>query len=297
MDELSFLKNLFPRIKSDNSVVIGPGDDCAAVKWRDNKLQLLAVDQVVAEQHFLLETDPKLVGRKLLARNLSDIAAMGGTPLYALCTVAASKEFDTNYHNLVMDGILELADQFDVRIIGGDICGTPSGYTATLTIIGEVDENKVVTRYGISSGDKLFATGCFGNTFSTNHHLTFNPRLAEGIWLAQNSYAKAMLDVSDGILMDGARLATGSDKSLKLNTIKIPSRTEKLSIQNILTDGEDYELLFAVEANKATALIENWPFETNLAEIGSFVDKIDGSTVIDQKEQDLNKLFENFSHF
>lgn len=297
MNEIKFLDNLFPRLKSDDSVIIGPGDDCAAIKWRDNKLQLLAVDQVVAEQHFLPETDPKLVGRKLLARNLSDIAAMGGTPLYALCTVAASKEFDTNYHNAVMDGILELADQFDTRIIGGDICGTPSGYTATLTIIGEVDKNQVLTRYGINSGDKLFSTGSFGNTFSTNHHLNFQPRLEEGKWLAENGYAKAMMDISDGILMDGTRLANGSSKSLKLNTNDIPARTEGLEIKNILTDGEDYELLFAVESDKALALTENWPFDTKLTEIGEFIEKIDEAPVINEMGQNLTKLYKNFSHF
>lgn len=86
MEEITFLKNLFPKLKSDDKVVIKPGDDCAAISWKNSTLQLIAVDQVVAEQHFLTSTDSKRVGRKLLARNLSDIAAMGGTPLYALCT-------------------------------------------------------------------------------------------------------------------------------------------------------------------------------------------------------------------
>ncbi len=298
MDELTFLNNLFPRLKSDSNVVIGPGDDCAAIKWRDDKLQLLAVDQVVFGQHFLPETNPHLVGRKLLARNLSDIAAMGGTAIYALCTAAASTDFDTGYHNAVMDGILELADEFSVRIIGGDMCGSPSGYTATLTIIGEVDEDSVVTRYGAEPGDFLFATGSFGNTFHTDHHLNFIPRLREGQWLAKYGYAKVMLDVSDGILMDGARLAdAGNDTSLELNTSLIPARTPNLDLKNILTDGEDYELLFAVAADKVHDLKKKWPFATPLTCFGVFTGKKDEALVIDEHGRDLTEKFKTFSHF
>lgn len=298
MEEITFLKNLFPKLKSDDKVVIKPGDDCAAISWKNSTLQLIAVDQVVAEQHFLTSTDSKRVGRKLLARNLSDIAAMGGTPLYALCTSAADNTFNQSYHEEFMNGIIELADAHDTQIIGGDVCGNPKGFVATLTIIGEVEKDKVVKRDGSEAGDFLFATGTFGDSFHTEHHLDFLPRLKEGKWLADNHYAKAMLDISDGILLDSMRLVkAGHNVSLQLFTKQIPARTEHLPIKNILTDGEDYELLFSVSKEKAEQLKKEWPFSTPLTCIGRFYEKSEQVEIINEEQVDLNKLFNTFSHF
>jgi len=223
---------------------------------------------------------------------------MGGTPLYALCTSAAEKSFDQNYHEEFMSGIIELADKHETQIIGGDVCGNPKGFVATLTIIGEVDHKKVITRDGSEPGDYLFATGRFGDSFLTEHHLDFTPRLKEGKWLADNAFAKAMLDVSDGILLDSMRLVkAGNNVSLQLFTEKILPRTENLPLKNILTDGEDYELLFSVSKENAEELKNEWPFSTPLTCIGRFYEKSEQVEIINEERVDLNKLFNTFSHF
>ena len=296
MDEIKFLDNLFPKLTADESVVIGPGDDCAAIEWSDSMLQLLAVDQVVANQHFTMETAPERVGRKLLARNLSDIAAMGGIPKYALATVAADKTFSQDYHSRVMDGILELAKAFNVHVIGGDVCGLPSGYNATLTIVGEVAKDLVVTRKAAQVGDFIFTTGVFGDTFLSEHHLDFDPRVKEGQWLATNKFTSAMMDVSDGILMDLGRLAKASGVDVELNPEQVLPRRSGLSLKEILTDGEDYELLFTVPASKKEALESSWPFSIPLTCIGRVLNCGNG-IIFNSEKENLTEKYETFSHF
>lgn len=218
--------------------------------------------------------------------------------LFTHSALAADNTFNQSYHEEFMNGIIELADAHDTQIIGGDVCGNPKGFVATLTIIGEVEKDKVVKRDGSEAGDFLFATGTFGDSFHTEHHLDFLPRLKEGKWLADNHYAKAMLDISDGILLDSMRLVkAGHNVSLQLFTKQIPARTEHLPIKNILTDGEDYELLFSVSKEKAEQLKKEWPFSTPLTCIGRFYEKSEQVEIINEEQVDLNKLFNTFSHF
>ncbi len=296
MDEISFLTNIFPKFKTKKSVVIGPGDDCAAVAWSDDKLQLLAVDQLVAGHHYLNETAPERIGRKLLARNLSDIAAMGGTPLYALATVAASSEYSQEYHERVMDGIVDLADEVGVNIIGGDTCGGVTGYQSTLTIIGEVPTNEVVIRGGAKPGDLVCVTGEVGDSFLSEHHLDFSPRLAEGRFLAENGFATAMLDISDGLLLDLSRIATASNCSIQLDTTAIPARNTTSKLKNLLTDGEDYELLFTIKEENLEKMINNWKFPTKVTPIGRCLVKND-QQIYDQNSTNLLEKYTTFSHF
>ncbi len=296
MDEIDFLDQLFPKLTKDKSVIIGPGDDCAAIVWNETHLQLLAVDQVVAEQHFTLDTAPERVGRKLLARNLSDIAAMGGTPRYALATVAADKSYSQDYHDRVMDGMLTLAKQFNLHIIGGDVSGLPKGYNGTLTIIGEVTVDQVVRRSTAQVGDLVFATGVFGDSFFSEHHLDFMPRVKEGQWLAENRFATAMLDVSDGVLMDLGRIAKASKVDVLLEVDKIPPRGPGLTLKNILADGEDYELLFSVPATKKEELIKDWPFKTGITCIGEVL-KAGIGIIFDADGQNVTDNVDVFSHF
>ena len=296
MDEIDFLEQLFPKLTKDQSVIVGPGDDCAAIAWSESHLQLLAVDQVVAEQHFTRDTAPERVGRKLLARNLSDIAAMGGTPRYALTTVAADESYSQDYHDRVMGGILSLAKDFNLHVIGGDISGLPQGYNATLTIIGEVAVDQVVLRSTAQVGDAVFATGKFGDSFLSEHHLDFFPRVKEGQWLAENSFATAMLDVSDGVLMDLGRIAKASSVDILLDVKQIPPRRTGLALKNILADGEDYELIFTVSSLRKDELLKHWPFKTEITCIGEVL-KAGIGIIFDAEDQDLRRQVDVFSHF
>ncbi len=276
MTEDQFFAELFSRLPSPgDDVVVPPGDDCAAVCVDDEWLLLLATDQLIGDRHYELtgcnKTDPELAGRKLLARNLSDIAAMGGLPQYCLVSATLPPAVDTAWMQRFLDGIVTLAKQYHVDMIGGDLSGAPNDAVASLTIVGRVERCYVCRRRGAAPGDLLLATGRFGNSLASGHHLTFEPRCAEGRWLAQTGRVKAMIDVSDGLLIDATRICRASGTSIELNPEQILKRSEGVPLKEALTAGEDYELLAAVARDDAAKLQKDWPFaEVPLRQIGTF---------------------------
>jgi len=275
--EDQFLESLFRRLPvPSHEVIIPPGDDCAGLRVNRSRILLVAIDQVVGGRHYRLKgpgaARPEEVGRKLLSRNLSDIAAMGGKPLYCLVALGMAPRHSRTWLDRFFDGIVKRAGEFGVLMIGGDLAVTAAEDVASLAVLGEVPERNVVRRSGARPGDALFATGCFGGSLRTGHHLSFSPRCREGEWLAMNRYARAMIDVSDGLLLDARRLCRASAVGLVLDTGSIPRRTPRTTLQQALTDGEDYELLFAVSRRRAKQLKAQWPFkDTALTEIGRFV--------------------------
>ncbi|NOY82789.1 MAG: thiamine-phosphate kinase [Kiritimatiellaeota bacterium] len=274
--EDQFLGALFRRLGPfPPEVAVPPGDDCAALRLGSGSLLLVAVDQVVGDRHYCLDgpaaATPEEVGHKLLARNLSDIAAMGGIPCYCLVALGMSPRHDAVWTRRFLDSIADAARRFGVSMIGGDLAATPADAVAALTILGRVGAETVCRRAGAQPGDLLFATGAFGASLPTGHHLRFTPRCAEGRWLAENRYARAMIDVSDGLLLDLERLCRASDVSVRLDPDSIPRRVPGIPLAEVLTDGEDYELLFAVRPERADELIAAWPFDAvPLARIGVF---------------------------
>lgn len=276
MTEDAFLAALFARLPAaPRSLAIPPGDDCAAIDLGNGRWLLAAVDQVVESRHYLQSgphaAPPELVGRKLLARNLSDIAAMGGVPTWCLVAGAFGPGCDEDWLRRFHEGILSLAGRYGVVLIGGDLARAPVGTAASLTILGEVAAHRAVRRRGAVPGDRLWATGSFGDSFRTGHHLTFEPRCAEGAWLAERGFAHAMIDVSDGLLLDATRLCRASGVGLTLDTESIPRRLPETSLAAALGDGEDYELLAAVPGTLTERLAAEWPFPTPFRPVGTFV--------------------------
>ncbi|MFW6414367.1 MAG: thiamine-phosphate kinase [Verrucomicrobiota bacterium] len=269
-----FYDNLFRRLPElPTAVRIPPGDDCAAVEHSPGLLTLYTVDQVAADVHYDKNGEnpvhPGDIARKLLARNISDIAAMGGRALYCLISVVQQSEKE-EWLNAFFDGLSDYARRFGIAVIGGDIISAPDSENASLTLIGEIEAERACRRQGAESGDVLLATGYFGNSLTSGWHMTFEPRYNEGKWLAEQGFAKAMIDVSDGLLLDAFRLCTASQASLTLNLSSIPLRTSETTVRRGLTDGEDYELLFAVAPDKVKDLLRQWPFTTRVTEIGVF---------------------------
>lgn len=278
MTEDSFFQWLFQRLSASSpDIVIPPGDDCAAIRWHDDKLLLIAVDQVVGGRHYLNSgpeaTPPALAGRKLLARNVSDIAAMGGTPLFCLLAGAFHQGCTEEWLKAFYGGIIAAARQYHLHMIGGDLASTSHDDVASLTILGEVASDQVITRAGACPGDALFATGAFGNSFASGHHLSFSPRCAEGRWLASQRLARAMMDVSDGLLLDLSRICTMSHCGATIDLNAIPRRDAQTTIKQACSDGEDFELIFAVPPDNIRQLQQDWPFpETHLTRLGTFDD-------------------------
>jgi thiamine-monophosphate kinase len=303
MTEEAFLKALFARLPSPpGRLVIPPGDDCAGYALGGGKILLVAVDQIVEKRHYLVQgpnaATPEKVGRKLLARNLSDIAAMGGKPLFCLVAATIGAGHDERWLNRFFDGILKLGKKHNVSLIGGDLATAPQDTVAALTIIGEVGTAHVCRRSGARAGDLLFATGKFGRSFQTGHHLSFEPRLKEGQWLARKGFARAMIDVSDGLLFDAWRLCRASGVGLRLDRTVIPRRTADTTTDEALNDGEDHELLFAVPKTKAKDLMESWPFaRVAVTKIGGFL-SADRPVIIDGRGNRLSgRNMGGFDHF
>ena len=236
--ELELLDSILPSLRQNSTVITGPGDDCAVVEFNGGKL-LLAVDQVTENIHFTSQTAPERAGAKLVKRNLSDIAAMGGYPLWMMLAVSNGSR-DMEWVKRFVSGAEKAAELFDVPIVGGDTSSLPAeGFTASISIIGCA--NLPVLRSGAKPGDLIYVTGKIGNSFHSEHHLDFIPHLAEG--KALSGTAHAMMDVSDGLLLDAERMAKASKADFYLDLDNIPLRQGAVMPQ-ALGDGEDYCLLF-----------------------------------------------------
>ncbi len=297
MNELKILDMVLPQLKQGSDIVTGPGDDCAVIDvGLEDKLLLIAADQVVSEIHYTLETNPRDIANKLLNRNISDIAAMGGTPAHAVLTIATCAK-KMNWFSEFFEAIAQTAKKYNISLCGGDISSSPSETTVcSLTITGWVAKDNLCLRSNAKADDFLFATGSFGNSFASEEHLYFEPRLKEAKFIA-NGYSNAMIDTSDGLLLDAWRLCKSSKLGLTMFTDKIPCNPNA-TLQNALSDGEDYELLFAICAEKAEKLQESWKFKRGLTKIGIFTkDKI--NTIFDEKGKDLikNNSKAGFKHF
>ena len=268
LDELNILARLLPSLPRNAGVVIGPGDDCAALAWTGGRVLLAAVDQVVGDVHYYRgATPPEAAGRKLMCRNLSDIAAMGGVPRWALLAVAAGGR-DAEWVLAFCRGVADAGARYGVAVVGGDLAGFPGeGEVAALTILGEAEEARLLLRSGANPGDALYVTGELGNSLASGRHLDFEPRLKEGKFLADNGFASAMLDVSDGLLLDAKRLAEASRLRLRIDPAALPLRAGATA-EGALSDGEDYELLFTVPSGKEAELVRNWNLTTRLTRIG-----------------------------
>lgn len=234
----------------------GIGDDCAVLP-KSRHAQLITVDPVIYGRHFDDTVPARAVGEKLLKRNLSDIAAMGGRPRVAVISLTLDARTRTEWVKAFYRGLAYTARQHDVQIVGGDIAQADGMVAASLTLIGEASGGRVLTRIGARPGDWIFVTGRLGNTLKTGHHFRFTPRLAEGAWLANQPAVRAMMDLSDGLAKD-LRSLTPAGSTAALDAAAIPLE-KGADLRAALSDGEDYELLFVVSSKTDTkAFAETW---------------------------------------
>lgn len=229
------------------------GDDCAVVRSGQG-FRLLKADAVVEGVHFALAEDPRRVGWKAFCRPLSDIGAMGGVPERALVTLGMPGDREVRWAEGLYAGMRRAARRFRVEMVGGETVLANGGAFVSVTVEGRA--KRPVLRSGGSVGDVLFVTGVLGGSI-LGHHLDFVPRLAEGMWLAERGYARAMMDLSDGLGADLPRLAAASGCGFAVEEAALPLRPG-CDVRAAWGDGEDYELLFAVAPSKAERLEERW---------------------------------------
>ncbi len=269
MNEFELIAKLTQNLPTNEIVVAGAGDDCAVLDLGvPDKLILFKTDAVVEGFHFTRETPPEKIGRKALARGLSDIAAMAGTPTAALVTLALPKDFDAEFVAEIYAGLNELAKKFGVAIVGGETTTNPERILISISLLGTVPRGKQILRSGAKVGDAIFVTGELGGSIA-GKHLNFEPRLAEARWLAELFRIHALMDLSDGLAGDLSRVLKASGVGAALLKPALPiARAAKLraragdaakpALLAALTDGEDFELLFTVAAKDAVKLLDAW---------------------------------------
>src|ERR1039458_3210211 len=202
MNEFELIARLTKLLPTNKNVLVGAGDDCAVLDLGvPEKLILFKTDAVVEGIHFTKETPPEKIGRKALARCLSDIAAMAGTPVAALVTMALPENFDAEFVGKIYDGLNALAEKSGVAIVGGETTTNPERILISIALIGTVSRGKQILRSGAKAGDAIFVTGELGGSLA-GRHLEFEPRLAEARWLAEHFSIHALMDLSDGLAGD-----------------------------------------------------------------------------------------------
>ncbi|MBT3191964.1 MAG: thiamine-monophosphate kinase [Verrucomicrobia bacterium] len=273
--ELAAIERITRGLPKGQKVIVGPGDDCAVVRPAENASEdlVLTSDPVVAGVHFDTDAAPEAVGHKAIGRALSDIAAMGGEPRWALVDVVAPASTPVSIVDGLYAGMGALASDRGLAIVGGDMAEGPV-VEIHVFAIGAVPVGRALLRSGASLGDRLFATGALGGS-RLGRHLRVEPRLEEGCFL--RDWATAMIDISDGLASDLHHLTDMSKLGCDLNLDHIPISDaarrlegEEAPLDHALYDGEDFELLFTVPQSRCEPFVAAWraAFELPCADIG-----------------------------
>jgi thiamine-monophosphate kinase len=233
------------------------GDDCAIVRMPDARnLLVLKTDCVVEGVHFLRETRASQVGWKAVMRPLSDFAATSAVPRFALITLIAPQETKVAWVRELYRGLRKAADHFDVRMVGGETSSTSGPIAVSVSVTGFVERNRAVSRRRGKPGDDLFVTGRLGGAVKQKH-LEFVPRIVESRWLTKNFCIHAMMDLSDGLGADLPRLARASRVGFNINVQNLPV-ARGANLGAAISEGEDYELLFAISPHDGVRLSQAW---------------------------------------
>src|SRR5881628_3384112 len=238
-------------------VVRGPGDDCAVVETRDHRnFFVLKTDCVVAGVHFLETAKAGDVGWKAMMRPLSDFAATSAVPQFALITLIAPEQAKVEWMKGLYRGLRRAAELFKVSIVGGETSSTSGPVAISVSVVGFVERGRCVSRRGGNVGDDLFVTGRLGGALKQKH-LRFIPRIVESRWLTKNFSIHAIMDLSDGLGADLPRLVRASKVGFKIEMEKLPL-TRGVKIDDAISEGEDYELLFAISRRDRIRLQQRW---------------------------------------
>jgi len=267
--------------RAHDRINLGIGDDTASLAFPNPANCLVTVDMLMEGVHFTMPpATPRQVGRKALAVNLSDIAAMAGRPLAAVISLALPRGVPAELAEELYSGIADLSDQFNIAIAGGDTNSWQGPLVISITALGETTHRGAVTRSGARPGDAIFVTGELGGSLA-GKHLEFTPRIHEALMLHEFVDLHAMIDVSDGLAADLGHIVEESGVGLILDESAIPispaARTAAEGDgcspwEHALSDGEDFELLFTVSDDDGAQLLANSPLEIPLSRIGTVVD-------------------------
>lgn len=253
MNESELLAHIERRSRSiagRDGVIIGPGDDAAALHFSGT--MLATVDHLVEGRHFeAASASMDQIARKAVARSVSDIAAMGGEPAYALATGCLPRTSLSRADEL-FDRMAHWASHWGCPLIGGDIAVFDGPMVLTVTVLGRAHPLRgPVTRSGARVGDRVYVTGRLGGALGSGRHLTFEPRLREAKYLCEalGDRLHAMIDLSDGLGRDAGRVARASGVRIEIDSAHLPAHEELGDWRAAVGDGEDYELLIVADSS------------------------------------------------
>ncbi|MDR2539241.1 MAG: thiamine-phosphate kinase [Chlamydiales bacterium] len=309
-----------------NDPVLGIGDDSAVIPMENGKAWLITTDALVEGVHFLKEQiAAKDLGYKAMAVNVSDIAAMGGEPKYAFLSVAFPKATDCSWIKLLIDGVKEACDKWDILLLGGDTVGSKRDIFLNVALIGSAFQDKIKYRCGAQPGDIICVSGCLGDSggglkalqegttktrevqYLIRSHFHPEPSSQQGIWLACHHEVHAMMDLSDGLDCDLKRLMKKSKKGAEVEMDRIPISHFLSSVclkerwdalQLALTGGEDYCLLLTVasEAFDNLQQVFQQTFHRSLFSIGRITNCVD-ELVYYKNGKKTRVNYTNYNHF
>lgn len=304
--------------KTAASIVVGPGDDAAAIDFTaassPGDLLLLAADMMVEGTHFLPVSTLSIgkirdVGYKSVAVNISDIAAMAGTPSHILISIAAPGDMEVDRLKAVMAGARQCAGEFGARIIGGDLTRSPL-LTISVSITGRAPGDKIARRDGARPGDLVLVTGTVGDSaaglslisgkdrptlaqddidYLIDRHMRPSPRVAEGAMLAAAG-VRTMIDISDGLLQDLGHICEKSGVAARVDSEAVPVSfpfirwvTEDNREAVAANGGEDYELIAVCPPDVADFAKRIFEAEsaTDLSVVGVIIEPQEGAGLVD----------------
>ena len=262
--------------QAGGDLLMGIGDDCAVIRRDESRVWLLTMDTLIESVHFdSVFHPPDKLGRKAVSVNVSDIAAMGGSPAFALLSVGMPPGFDQHWFTEFAKGITSACNQYGCLLVGGDTVASPRGITLTLTLIGEAEAEAVIYRHGAQPGDDIWVSGALGQAAAglallrrdletanpefaplREKHLNPQARVGLGRQLAQSGIVHAMMDLSDGLATDLAHLCKQSGVGGRIVAASLPGLaalapaarlTGDDPVQWAISGGEDYELLFTAD--------------------------------------------------
>jgi thiamine-monophosphate kinase len=256
--EFGLIEKLKRSIPKGTGVKRGIGDD-AAVVTLDSKCEgLLTTDMLIEGVHFNKSDAPERIGNKVISASLSDIAAMGGTPKYALVSLGVDPQDSLERIKAIYQGMISRASKYNTYIVGGDTVSSGQ-LVINVALYGEVPAGRSIGRNGARSGDSIYVSGPLGNSFKSGHHLVFEPRLKESAYLVKNYRPTSMIDISDGLVADLGHIITVSKSGARIYQAEIPLR-KGARLSNALYDGEDFELLFTIPKSDDKRLCQNKKF-------------------------------------
>lgn len=278
--ESDLIAHFRKRTRSDHPAIeIGPGDDAAVLRLLGTDRFVVTVDLLTDHVDFELDkVDPRRVGYKALAVNLSDLAAMAARPIAVVVAVALPERGGQKLAKELVEGMMPLAERFNSPIVGGDTNSWPGDLAISITAFGAVTKQGPLTRSGAKPGDRILTTGRFGGSI-LGHHLDFMPRVDEALLLNERYTLHAGIDVSDGLSTDLNHLCeeSGCGAMVHLDAVPISDAAKQKgggsALECALHDGEDFELILAVPPEEAEKLLADQPLgEVPLTDIGHFVD-------------------------